>query len=279
MLRSGLSACVSLVVLAGCAADTTPAHELTRHEAARATQAIARPALCDREGEDKVRDIFCASEPATTRNSIRNPAALEKNLGLNINPPTPQSKPYPFSYYPGSMNRVFVGMLSHSTSLSGGLVSELNPRVILMTDGMLLAFTRGEQQVEIVARDRVSHGFNFYLVDFEQACNTAADGCSTTDLFSERIESDWTSVELRDAEELKNTPFDCRQCHQRGHDKDEPVLLMRELNGPWTHFFNPVDDPPFPYPEPTGGNLMQDFLRAHGASLQRLVILTACLLR
>jgi cytochrome c553 len=69
-------------------------------------------------------------------------------------------------------------------------------------------------------------------------------------------------VELRDAEELKNSPDDCRQCHQRGLDR--PALLMRELNGPWTHFFSREDEPAFPYPEPTGGDLMQDFLAAHG---------------
>jgi hypothetical protein len=131
-----------------------------------------------------------------------------------------------------------------------------------MTEGLLLAFTRGVQQVESAAQDRDTQAFNFYLLSFEQVCNAAAEGCSATQRFGPYIESGWVRLELRDAEQLKNSPDDCRQCHQRGLDR--PALLMRELNGPWTHFFSREDEPAFPYPEPTGGNLMQDFLAAHG---------------
>jgi hypothetical protein len=39
---------------------------------------------------------------------------------------------------------------------------------------------------------------------------------------------------------------------------------MRELGGPWTHFFGPDQDEPGQLPEPTGSALLRDYLRAKG---------------
>ena len=97
-----------------------------------------------------------------------------------------------------------------------------------------------------------------------QACNKSEHGCSAGDLFTPRVESNWVSVSIRDDEELKNTPLDCRQCHQRG--EQVPGLLMRELVGPWTHFFEPapVGAPDYGLPGVRGRDLVEDYVRAKG---------------
>jgi len=128
-----------------------------------------------------------------------------------------------------------------------------------MTPTTVIAFNRGVQQVELAARDRDAYGFNFYLLTFEQACTRAPAGCNPVALYTPRVESNWTSVRVADQSELADTPADCLQCHARGIDK--PMLLMRELDGPWTHFFQP-DGAQGELPEPTGVDLLHDYLRA-----------------
>jgi hypothetical protein len=205
------------------------------------------PALCRREGEDAVRDIFCTGGFP----DIRGLRDLESRLGLTLSPEEISG-----TY----LSRVAI--LGHSTALSGELVSPLNPRVIIVGVNTLLAFNRGVQQVEIASFDRKTNDANFFLVTFEQSCNRAPDGCSPGDLYTPRIESDWTSVRIEDDEDLKNTPSDCRVCHQRG--RDVPTLLMRELDGPWTHFFLPDQDDNSEPPDPTGVDLLRAYLAAKG---------------
>jgi mono/diheme cytochrome c family protein len=158
-----------------------------------------------------------------------------------------------------NFNAVLLGL---STALSGQLVSPINPRAILISSSSVMAFQRGVQRVELAARDRERARFNFYLLEFAQACNE--HGCSNGDLYTQRIEQSWASVSLHDDEELKNTPDDCRQCHQR--KRDQPTLLMRELSGPWLHFFtHDRDDQELPpYPEPMGRDLVHDYRNAKG---------------
>lgn len=265
---------VVLSVGAGCGADVPALHPAPSHEAvadsgatpadagntapvaaADAAAEIApplpatyqRPALCDRDARsDVVRDVFCA-EPGKHIASL---ADLELALGL----PNPEV-----------LGTVYGGAvaLAHSTSLSGDIVSELNPRTIITTARLFVAFSRGVQQVELAALDHALEGhYNFYLVEFQQACNLAAEGCRPGDLYTPRIEANWQSLTLEDDESLKNTPSDCRQCHQRGVER--PVLLMREFDGPWTHFFAPDQDDPAGFPEVTGSALTRDYLRAKG---------------
>ena len=131
--------------------------------------------------------------------------------------------------------------LGHSTALSGRLVSAINPRVIrtYSTSGnsgfyAALAFVRGEQRVELAARE--GERLHFYLFEFKQACNSAPTGCTPGDLFTSAVETGWLSFTVRSDEELKNTPLDCRRCH--GGSPEEAVLLMRELAPPWSHWFN-----------------------------------------
>jgi cytochrome c553 len=102
------------------------------------------------------------------------------------------------------------------------------------------------------------------LVSYRQHCNAADGGCTTADLFTPGVERDWLSTQVHDDEELRNTPQDCRQCHARGAESAQ--LLMRELQSPWTHFFQPVRDtrPPRPEPGVTGVDLTDDYLKAKG---------------
>jgi hypothetical protein len=215
---------------------------------------LAAPALCDRPGADRVRDLFCRDTPA----AIHDLAGLENGLGLTFSTRVDAGA----GYYVPAPNSAYLVLLAHSTALSGALVSPINPRAIIIDETTALAFTRGVQQVELAAHDRDSGRINLYLLRFEQACTAAADGCGPIDRYTERLESNWTRVGLEDADDLANTPDDCRQCHQRG--VDHALLLMRELNGPWTHFLGidneGIADAP---PEPTAGDLTRDFEAAH----------------
>jgi hypothetical protein len=216
----------------------------------------ALPALCSRPGADKVHDVFCAaSAPAIT-----GLVDLQQALGLTF--PSYDAGTDNVSIGYGGVGSVRVVLLAHSTALSGDVVSPLNPRAIMIADTTFIAFNRGVQQVELASLDRTRGRMNLYLVGFDQACNGASRGCSPGDLFTPRIESNWTSVTVRDDEDLKNTPSDCRQCHQR--NRDTSALLMRELDGPWTHYFGPDQEDTADIPEPSGTALLRDYLGAKG---------------
>ena len=218
--------------------------------------ALHRPELCERPGDDSVRDVFCADEPPNIQ-SLRD---LQRSLRFGLEPVAIDGSVngYDSDYTP------YVVALSHSTALAGRLVSPLNPRVIMVqfdkNAPTFLAFNRGVQQVELAAFDRGTQRFNFYLLRFAQACNETDAACRPGDLFTPRIESSWQKIALQDAENLKNTPSDCRQCHQRG--LAAPMPLMRELQGPWTHFFSSPDQSPLPFPEAMGSDLSRDYLAA-----------------
>lgn len=216
-----------------------------------------RPALCDRSADDAVRDLFCADAPA----HIQSLADLQAGLGFDYRQPDSAGSANPDPY--ATSYSSFVVFLGHSTALSGQLVSPINPRAIMINASTFMAFSRGVQQVEVIAQDRTTSTLNFYLVSFEQACNDAVHGCVPGELYTPQVEADWLKVALQDGEELKNTPSDCLQCHQRG--RSDPMLLMRELRGPWTHFFGSPDQQPLPFDEPLGGELARDYLLAKGA--------------
>jgi cytochrome c553 len=190
-----------------------------------------RASLCARPADDVVRDLFCKGDPTTVSNLRELLARLEIDaLPVDMD----EASAAQISAEPDQLSENVV-LLGHSTALSGQLVSPINPRAILLGKQALVAFQRGVQKAEIAALDRVSKQRNFYLVSFKQACNERAAGCVPGDLYTPSLERDWREVKLEDDEDLKNTPLDCRQCHQRKLEK--PVLLMRELLGPWTHFF------------------------------------------
>jgi hypothetical protein len=175
-----------------------------------------RPAFCERPGNDAIHELFCGIE----RPEITGIAGLNAALALTE-----------------------ANMLGHSTSLSGRLVSAINPRIIFLRGQvdqgniLALAFTRGAQRVELIAQDYDTRALRLYLLDFAQACNRAEHGCRPGDLFTPAIEDDWREVRVRDDEELKNTPEDCRRCHGGGEGEQGPsMLLLREFLPPWMHW-------------------------------------------
>jgi hypothetical protein len=157
---------------------------------------LARPALCDRTGrDDAVRDLVCAE----ARPRIAGLADLQAALHI---------EPDGFAY--DALTNTRVTMLGHSTAPSGHKTSPLNPRLIIVGNSLFMAFQRGVQKVEVIATARNPGFFNFYLFQFEQACNAREAGCSPGDLYTSSVERDWLSVTVKDDEDLKNTPSDCR---------------------------------------------------------------------
>jgi len=240
-----------------------------------AGHAHARPGFCEREDDDAVRGLFCGAEPP----DIRSLAELQAALG--VTPGSPAAQERPVYHGDGGQSGSAAGvrdperyyvrypvLLGHSTALAGQLVSPLNPRAILLGLGTALAFQRGVQQVEIASLSRARKEFNFYLLRFERACGDEHSGCGNAELYTQRIENDWTALRVQDAEELENTPEDCLPCHKRG--RETTTLLMREFERPWTHFFEPYD-PSDPERAPVarrelpgvqGADLMRDYREA-----------------
>ena len=222
----------------------------------------ALPGFCTSPDQDAVRDVFCRDEAP----EIRSLHDLQTLLQIS---PTSQDDDLPYVGDSSPDNPYAaasrVAVMGHSTSLSGELVSPINPRVFVMGSKTIMAYVRGTQRIELVSASRtMPKRLNFYLLKFEQACNERS-GCKPGDLFTEKVESDWTRVSVADGEELKNTPSDCRVCHQR--TGDEALLLMRELESPWTHFFLPTKLEGEPLPGIAGSDLMADFVAAKGGEI------------
>jgi hypothetical protein len=270
-----LAPCVAalgaLLLAAACdASESEP--EPTRGSSSRDTDAAApaapvrgdplRPSFCARKGDDAVREVFCADSPPTIQSLHDLQVALDVDPSQLGATGRASAAAAANSYAAVS----YLVALGHSTALRGHLVSPINPRAIVLGRETILAFQRGVQSIELASRVRdqgSGRAFNFYLVSFEQACSTSARGCSPGDLYTPRIESDWTSLAVRDDEDLANSPEDCRQCHQRG--RASPTLLMRELENPWTHFFEPDTEPAFSQlPGVLGRDLVRDYLAAKG---------------
>jgi hypothetical protein len=219
----------------------------------------ARPGFCDRASVDAIQDAFCV-EPAPAIHSLLDLQQLLDAVPQSADAPITGRDVYSLK---------FVVVASHSTALSGHMISPINPRAIVLGKNVVTAFQRGVQHVELASRrrDRTDPAYNFYLASFSQACNTSAEGCKPGDLYTPSLESDWTGFRVQDDEELKNTRFDCRQCHARA--RDAGILLMRELKSPWTHWFDaiPTTDTGERPPGVRGSDLMTDYLRAKGEEL------------
>jgi hypothetical protein len=194
-------------------------------------------ALCQRGGDDRVRDMFCAgSVPTPTSLS-----ELQAGLGVGTND---------IVGFEGVATGRYTALAvaGHSTALGKRSVSAINPRVLaiqvllqslpsLEVQLVAVGFARGEQFVEIVTNDRAAKGLDFYLVGFRQACNARPQGCTPGELLSPAIESDWTDVSLYDETDLMNTVVDCAPCHQPDGPNTAKLLRMQELDNPWTHWF------------------------------------------
>jgi hypothetical protein len=212
--------------------------------------------VCARKSHDAVARHFCGSAPPT----ITNITELEHAAGLFDGATPPQ-----------------FALTGHSTSLVVREVSALNPRAILFTapsqpptqqqnDGSFIAdpgfvamgFVRGSQLVELAAHDAQANELHFYLVRFLQECNGASGGCSPGDLLTPAVEKDWRQVTLYEDEDVKNSVFDCRHCHQPDGPSSRKLLRLQERRAPWTHWFRNNQN------QPGGETLVRDFQAAHG---------------
>lgn len=218
--------------------------------------------LCGHAGDDALRDLFCGREPAKLESLID----LQKALYIEG---------------PRLTGVNGLAITGHSTSLGARSISSINPRVIAVriehplfeADGftpaapgsqgplspaleaLAIAFSRGEQLVELMLRDRNDHGLRFYLLAFRQACNDSEAGCKPGDLLTPEVEQGWTETSLYDEQDLANSVLDCAPCHQPQGPGTPKLLRMQELHMPWTHWFGLSD----------GGNaLFADYRAARG---------------
>jgi mono/diheme cytochrome c family protein len=205
--------------------------------------------VCASGQEDQVHSVFCGEAPP----EIASLSDLKLAFGLD---------PVKLAGYGGS------ALTGHSTSLSRRATSAINPRAIIFRMGVhllnesiapvefiALAFNRGEQLVELAAINK-NREYNFYVVQFRQACNERPDGCSPGELLTDAVERDWHDVTLYDEEALHNTILDCATCHQPDGPGARKMLRMQEFDDPWTHWF---------FNSTTGGRaLVEDYTAAKG---------------
>lgn len=199
--------------------------------------------VCERPGDDLVRDVFCGPRPAEITSMSELHAAFDLSFGKV-----------------GGIHGIAV--TAHSTSLSARSVSAINPRVIVVqlesppAELLAIGFARGEQLIEIMVRDRVDRELRFYIAGFRQACNEAPFGCTPGDLITPAIERDWDEVTLYAEQDVANTVLDCAPCHQPSGPGTPKLIRMQELEAPWTHWF---------FRSSEGGRaLLADYFEAHG---------------
>jgi hypothetical protein len=179
--------------------------------------------LCDGIAQDRIKDALCADPPPEINGiedlyealslvgPARSIAATTHSLGLSTRTVTPANP------------RTFVFMNTAHY-----------PRPIPLDEYAVVTFARGEQLVEMVALDTVTYDWNFYLLQFDQACNQTR--CTPEQLLTDRIERDWTSWTLYADSDLVDTPLDCLSCHLPFGEGSHKLLLMRQLPDPWIHW-------------------------------------------
>lgn len=212
--------------------------------------------FCARTHQDRPFRGLCAPQ----RPTITNIVDLERVVGLFDDEDTPPQ----------------FALTSHSTSLVAHTVSSINPRAVIFTvpsrgptdqanDGSFVAdpgfitlgYARGDQFVEIATHDPQKDELHFYVVKFTQACNRQPGGCTPGDLFTPAVERGWTEWTVYEDEDLKNSVFDCRHCHQPDGPGTRKILRMQERRAPWTHWLRNNRN------EPGGAALVADFRAAH----------------
>lgn len=208
-------------------------------------------ALCARNNGDSVSRAFCGA----TTPAISDLAALQKLLGIGFVPGHRGN---------GDAENAAFALTGHSTSLVTRFTSPINPRAIIWTPSLqgnfvMMGFARGEQFIELVANDPTRNNeLTFFLLRFRQACNEQSGGCTPGDLLTPAVESNFTSYTLYQDVDVKNTVFDCLQCHQPGGAGTKKILRMQELRAPWGHWMSANE---------SANNLetLNDYKRAHAA--------------
>src|SRR5262249_36993567 len=119
------------------------------------------------------------------------------------------------------------------------LPAQPNPQLVVM------AFARGEQFVELAAKDLTTDAkLRFYLFRFNQACNASPTGCNHADLYSPRIESGFTDWTLYEDSDVAGTTVNCHSCHQFA-GAERHLLMEQSLYGWRGWMFSNVSDADF----------------------------------
>lgn len=179
-----------------------------------------RDALCARGLTGRLTDWYCAGPSAPPITGLQD---VLDGLGLD----------------PTNGNTTRFAINGHSSSLVTKSTSVLNPRAIIFTrdgtpDYAALGFIRGDGFAEIAAFDSNSQDVNFFLVSYKKGCEP---DCTNAERFLPSNESGWQDVTIYGDEDLKNTVFDCLQCHEPEGKGTGRILRMQELVNPWTHWF------------------------------------------
>jgi hypothetical protein len=202
-------------------------------------------AVCARGNADPITEKLCASP----RPPLTSLVDVQRALGLDFKP---GDEPY-------------FAVTGNSTGLTTRSVSGANPRAIIFTPYpkrakgvpfVAMGYSRGEQGIELAARDAKTRRFVFFLLRYEQACN-ATKSCTNYDLLGPDTEKGFTTVSLYQDVDLKNTVLDCLQCHQPEGPNGKTILRMQEISAPWTHWFLTRN---------ASGLLFGDFKQVHGDS-------------
>jgi hypothetical protein len=201
--------------------------------------------VCARGNADPIAQALC-SDPAPT---ITDLVGLYDALGLELIP-------------------AHFALLSSSTSLAARSVSAINPRAMVVVpfeQGFgAVTFSRGEQVVEMVGYDQAADQLNFYLFTFFRGCNEDEAGCDLAQMFTPKIESEWTQWSLYQDIDLENRTLDCNTCHQPAGPGTEKLLLSHQSTEPWLHWF-PGFAIETPGDTPSSLELTPVFLAMHGA--------------
>ncbi len=210
---------------------------------------------------DMVTRIFCQDlKPGGVMPTPHSLAELLALLGIGFKDPTGAN---------GVGGNPAFAILAHSSALTARKVSTLSPTVFVFTpppaDGSaptgqyaFLAFDPGEQFVETAVIDPTVLTVNFYVIFFQQACNTAPGGCTNTDLLTQKVVTGWTTTTVYEmTTTLGNTIFDCHVCHE-ANNNNNPILRMQEIEPPFTHWMSASTD--------GGRALLADFHAAHGTA-------------
>ena len=251
--------------------------------------------ICDRPGNDRIRKVFCSqggADPIVDISSINSLRSFQEAIGFEI-PSFEEIEaniqaaanagavdPAAEGAFRSGLNGTSFAFTVHSSSLVKSFTSPVNPRLVMFTspvarpedtelealnipdDVIAIGFVRGEQFVEIAAKDEDTGEINFFLLSFTQACNSRLEtdgviqGCTDTELLTEAIESNWTSVNLYEDIDLNNTVADCLRCHVVKDEAGMPktIYRMQELLPTWTHWFSP---------NPEGQAMLNEFKAAY----------------
>ena len=153
-------------------------------------------------------------------------------------------------------NPAFV-LTGHSSSLVTHFTSAINPRAIIFTppsstgrvntpaaarelrrDGLRARRAVRRADLERPDRERRRRRSQLLPVPLQRSPATARPPAAPSiDLLTPKIESGFSDYSLYQDVDIKNTIFDCLQCHQTAGPGTTKILRQQELQNPWGHFF------------------------------------------